>query len=59
MQVEAFSQFFIGSYNTDMSYEDDFSCIARRNLLSVSGFWFDCVTSIPWAYLDLSLYLVL
>ncbi len=59
LQVEAFSQFFIGSFNTDMSYVDDFYCIVKRNLQSVSGFWFDLVTSIPWAYVDLGFFLVI
>jgi hypothetical protein len=59
LQVEAFAQFLIGSYNTDMSYVDDFGSIVMRNMLSVTGFWFDLVTSIPWAYVDLSFYLVI
>jgi hypothetical protein len=57
--VEAFTQFFIGAFDTDMTYIDDLRRIVRRNLLSLSGFWFDCVTSIPWSYVDVSFYLVM
>ena len=32
--------------------------VLRRNVTSVSGFWFDCITSIPWSYLDYAAYLV-
>ena len=39
-------------------YIDSFSIIARRNIASLTGFWFDCVTSIPWSCIDLHLYLV-
>ena len=42
-----------------MSYVDDFSRIVMRNVLSVSGFWFDLITSIPWSYVDLGFYLVM
>jgi hypothetical protein len=57
-QIEVILQFFIGTENADMTYNDDILSIARRNLCSLSGFWFDCVTSIPWSYLDLHFYLV-
>ena len=39
MQVEAFSQFFLGYYNEDMSYQDDLLVSVRHNLLSITGFW--------------------
>jgi hypothetical protein len=58
-QVEAFSQFFIGYYKIDMTYEDNLAVCIARNLSSFSGFWFDCVTSIPWSYMDMHFYLVL
>ncbi len=58
LQVEAFVQFFLGRYSEDLTYEDDLLVSLQRNLTSVSGFWFDCVTSIPWSYMDLHLYLV-
>ena len=57
--MEAFSQFFLGYFNADMTYQDDLRVSVLRNLSSVSGFWFDCVTSIPWSYLDMHFYLVL
>jgi hypothetical protein len=56
--VEAFVQFFLGRYSEDLTYEDDLLVSLQRNLTSVSGFWFDCVTSIPWSYMDLHQYLV-
>ena len=58
MQVEAFTQFFLGYYTQDMTYKDDLSGTIRRNLSSISGFWFDCITSIPWSFMDLHFYLV-
>jgi hypothetical protein len=56
--VEAFSQFFLGYYNEEKKYRDSFVMSVRRNLSSVSGFWFDSVTSIPWSYMDMHFYLV-
>ena len=32
--------------------------MAVENLTSLSGFWFDCVTSIPWSWLDFETYTV-
>jgi hypothetical protein len=57
-QIEAFVRFFVGAHNVDMTYDDDAASIARKNLASVSGFWFDCATSIPWSFMDLRVYLV-
>jgi hypothetical protein len=57
-QVEAFVQFFLGSYSQDLTYQDNLLMSLKRNLSSVRGFWFDCVTSIPWSYMDLHVYLV-
>jgi hypothetical protein len=48
-------QFLTGCY-VEPDYLDDFSRIATRNLSSVSGFWFDCVTSMPWSYMDYNAY---
>ena len=31
---------------------DDLPWIFKSNLMSPFGFWFDCVTSIPWSCLD-------
>jgi hypothetical protein len=42
----------------DMNYIDDFAWIVKKNLFSLTGFWFDCVTSIPWSCFDLYEYLV-
>ena len=39
MQVDAFSQFFLGYYNEDMTYQDDLLVSVRHNLLSITGFW--------------------
>ena len=49
-------RFFVGTYNVDMTYDDDMASVARKNLASLSGFWFDCLTSIPLAYIDLRLF---
>ena len=57
-QVEALLRFGVGSYLANQEYEDDFRVIALGNLTSLSGFWFDCITSIPWSWLDLQIYTV-
>ena len=57
-QFEALLQFGVAVYKEDMEFIDDWGTIALRNLLSVSGFWFDCVTSIPWSFMDLHYYMV-
>ncbi len=57
-QFEAFIQFFLGTYDMDMNYIDDFAWIVKKNLFSFNGFWFDCLTSIPWSCFDLVEYLV-
>ena len=58
MQVEVLLQFFVGYYSVEMAYYDDFYLLVRKNLLSLSGFWFDCFTSIPFSYMDLTIYMV-
>jgi hypothetical protein len=42
----------------DMNYIDDFAWVVKKNLFSLTGFWFDCVTSIPWSCFDMAEYLV-
>ncbi len=56
--MEVFLQFFIGFYTHELKYFDDICTVARHNLSSPFGFWFDSVTSIPFSYIDLSIYLV-
>jgi hypothetical protein len=57
-KVEAFIQFFLGYYAEDLTYKDDFFTVFRKNISAVTGFWFDCVTSIPWSFMDIHFYLV-
>ena len=52
-QVDIILQFFTGVHHEDLSYCDEWKSIALRNLRSVTGFWFDVVTSIPFSYLDI------
>ncbi len=56
--MEAFTRFFVGAYRVDLTYDDDMASICQQNLISPTGFWFDCVTSIPWSFMDLRVYLV-
>lgn len=57
-QLEVASQFFIGHFDNSETYFDDMKMIMIRNFTSISGFWFDLVTSIPWSYLDVNAYKV-
>jgi hypothetical protein len=57
-QFEAIIQFFLGTFDTDMNYIDDVAKIFKKNLSSLTGFWFDFVTSIPWSCFDLIQYMV-
>ncbi len=57
-QFEVVSQFFVGMFDSSETYIDNIYVVAFVNLTSVTGFWFDCVTSIPWSYFDLSAYRV-
>ena len=59
MQFEVTLQFFTGVYTEDLEYIDDWETVVVKTLKSLSGFWFDSFTSIPWSYLDLQLYMVL
>ncbi len=54
-QMDVVVQFLMGCF-VDPDYVDSYSRIALRNLTSFSGFWFDCVTSMPWSYMDFSAY---
>jgi hypothetical protein len=58
IQCEALLQFGVAVYTEEMEFIDDWGAIALRNLTSFSGFWFDCVTSIPWSFMDLQYYMV-
>jgi hypothetical protein len=58
-QVEVFVQFFVGIYDHELEYVDDWRRVALAYLKSVFGFWFDSVTSIPWSFMDLHFYMVL
>jgi hypothetical protein len=58
LQVEALSRFVVGSLDIGPDYEDDIRVIALNNLKSLSGFWFDGITSIPWSWMDLQMYTV-
>ena len=46
-----FFQFLTGCF-VEPDYVDSYARIAMKNLTSLSGFWFDCVTSMPWSYMD-------
>jgi hypothetical protein len=52
------SQFFIGSFEDSPSLLNDFLLVLLRNFTSISGFWFDCITSIPWSFIDFRAYTV-
>lgn len=57
-QFEIVIQFFTGTYDKDLNYIDDWKWILQSKLVSLTGFWLDCVTSIPWAWIDMQAYLV-
>ncbi len=54
-QLDVVVQFLMGCF-VDPDYVDSYSRIALRNLTSLRGFWFDCVTSMPWSYMDFLAY---
>ena len=58
MQVELSIQFGVGIYDHKLEYVDDWRLVASTYLMSLFGFWFDCVTSIPFSFMDLHFYLV-
>ena len=57
-QVEVLVQFFVGMYDHQQEYVDDWRRIGLAYFMSASGFWFDSVTSIPWSFMDLHFYMV-
>ncbi len=57
-QFEILFQFFVGMYNHEQEYIDDWLLVASTYFWSIFGFWFDCVTSIPWSFMDLHFYMV-
>ncbi len=48
----------MGIHTEDLEYIDEWGTVVSKTLKSVSGFWFDSFTSIPWSYLDLDSYMV-
>ncbi len=48
----------MGIFTEDLVYIDDWRTVVAKTFMSVSGFWFDSFTSIPWSFLDLQLYMV-
>jgi hypothetical protein len=58
LQIDVALQFFVGVFTEDLQYVDDWRAVFFKTFTSVSGFWFDSFTSIPWAFLDLQLYMV-
>ena len=57
-QFEIALQFVTGSMDLSETYCDDFKVISAKYLSSLSGFWFDTLTSIPWSFNDLYAYQV-
>jgi hypothetical protein len=57
-QSEIVLQFCTGSLDISEKYCDDFRVISAQYLSSLSGFWFDLATSIPWSFNDLYVYQV-
>jgi hypothetical protein len=51
-QVEVASQFLVGITDKSERYCDDIKQIAAEKITSISGFWFDLCTSIPWSFFD-------
>ena len=51
-QFEVFSQFFIAYYDNRGIYVDELISVVTNYTGSVTRFWFDIGTSIPWSYLD-------
>jgi hypothetical protein len=54
-QIEVACQFVIGTFDSTETYCDELGTIVTRYLTKFSGFWFDCVTSIPWSFMDLAI----
>jgi hypothetical protein len=58
-QFEIVLQFITGSLDLSETYCDDYKVIGAKYLSSISNFWFDLVTSIPWSFSDVYAYQVL
>ena len=58
MQIEIVFPFLTGTLDASHTYCDDFQAIAKKYLTSLSGFWFDFLTSLPWSFNDLYSYQV-
>jgi hypothetical protein len=46
-------QFFVGTLDISDIYCDDIHVIARKYVTSLTGFWIDSITSVPWSINDL------
>ncbi len=57
-QIEVACQFGIGTFDSTGTYCDEIGVIVRRYLTKLRGFWFDCMTSVPWSYMDFAVYVV-
>ncbi len=57
-QIEVVLHFFIGFYDSADKYIDDIRTIVLKSLMALGGFWFDCITSLPWSFMDLYAYQV-
>ncbi len=58
LQIEVFCQFFIAYYDSSGTYVDSIALVAKRYTMSITAFWFDITTSLPWSYLDVYAYQV-
>jgi hypothetical protein len=57
-KLEILLQFVTGSMDISETYCDNFKVIAFKYISSMSGFWFDFTTSLPWSFNDLYAYQV-
>jgi len=55
--LDAFLPFLVGYYTSEHEYIDEWRVVAAHVSMSFSSFWFDCVTSIPWSWIDLQVFL--
>ena len=51
--MEVVVPFFMGKLDVSDTYCDDIREIARNYVTSLTGFWFDFLTSLPWSFNDL------
>ena len=59
VQIEVACHFAIGTFDSTETYCDELRVIVTKYLTTVDGFWFDCITSIPWSFMDFAVYRVL